>query len=290
MYHQKGSCQEMAPNVSEAAVCLEKVLTLLCRHQPKLITKTEPCQMNGEMGTVLILSFVADLTCTFPFSSFLLKWIISPGPRLQVYKDGFLLLSLDVTGHNCSFCLTTKCTVVQSLPFTSISGCFTSQRSCDYGNAGRVAEEALPTVTIKYSCVPTLSTYHWRHEDIQNHSLLNSPELLAAFLLFPSLSPQTFSEVSKTLSKSKVYFTLKPVLCTFYIQTWGCNHAQVKLLFIAGKLGPLVMEALKDGEKLQGLQTLASLICPVGSLWVKPRAELELGFGIKHKRNGSHKL
>lgn len=72
----------MALNVSEAAVCLEKVLTLLCRYQPKLITKTEPCQMNEEMGIVLILSFVADLTCTLPFSSFLLIWTTSPGLRL----------------------------------------------------------------------------------------------------------------------------------------------------------------------------------------------------------------
>lgn len=64
----------MALNVSEEAVCLEKVLTLLCRHQPKLITKPEPGQMNEEVGNVLILSFAADLTCAFPFSSFLLIW------------------------------------------------------------------------------------------------------------------------------------------------------------------------------------------------------------------------
>lgn len=102
----------MAPSVSEAAVCLEKVLTLICRHQPKLITKTEPCQINKEMGTVLILSFVADLTCTFPFSSFLLIWTTSTGLRLLVCKDGFLSLSLDVTGHNCSFFITAKHTVV----------------------------------------------------------------------------------------------------------------------------------------------------------------------------------
>lgn len=72
----------MALNVSEAAVCLEKVLTLLCRYQPKLIAKPEPCQMNEEMGNVLILSFVADLTCAFPFSTFLLIWTTSTALRL----------------------------------------------------------------------------------------------------------------------------------------------------------------------------------------------------------------
>lgn len=59
----------MAPNVSEAAVCLEKVLTLLCRHQPKLITKTEPYQTNEEKGTV-ITEFSSRFDLYFPIFLF----------------------------------------------------------------------------------------------------------------------------------------------------------------------------------------------------------------------------
>lgn len=92
-------------NVSEAAVCLEKVGILVCRKEQKLIAKTGLCQMSEKMLTVLMLSFVADspLTGISPWFSFLLCLSQKTVTIYAWIPLGNHSQATGVTGYNCSF-------------------------------------------------------------------------------------------------------------------------------------------------------------------------------------------
>lgn len=151
-------------NISEAAVCLEKVGTLVCRNEQKLIAKTELCQLNEKTLTVLMLNFVANspLTSISPWFSFLacLGWKTT---TIYVWIPlGYHSQATDVTGHNCSLLLKAKYShSVSTLHLNLVAALQLIREAMDVGMQV-MKRDFCSLCTAEYTCVPMLPAYLWK--------------------------------------------------------------------------------------------------------------------------------